>query len=143
MDSELGLGVLGQECQAVLAAMPGLCVASACSPVLSLAARVYSDFSNGFLVAEIFSRYYDRDIQMHSFDNGNSTRVKRDNWAQLMKFFRKCNVTPGGDVVSDRTVEAIIHCRRGAVIEFLNQVYEFLSGRKYACVAGFCAAAGC
>ena len=89
------------------------------------------DFSNGFLVAEIFSRYYDKDIQMHSFDNGNSTRVKRDNWAQLLKFFRKRDVMPGGQEVSDRTVEAIIHCRTGAVIEFLNQVYEFLSGRKY------------
>lgn len=88
------------------------------------------DFSNGFLVAEIFSRYYDKDIQMHSFDNGNSTRVKRDNWAQLMKFFRKRNVMPGGEPVSDKTVENIIHCKNGAVIVFLNQVYEYLSGRK-------------
>jgi len=102
-----------------------------CTTVCAHRCHLHSDFSNGFLVAEIFSRYFDKDIQMHSFDNGNSTRVKRDNWAQLMKFFRKRQVMPGGAPVSDKTVENIIHCKNGAVIQFLNQVYEYLSGRKY------------
>lgn len=47
------------------------------------------DFSNGFLVAEIFSRFYDKDISMHGFDSGTATRVKRDNWGQLSRFFKK------------------------------------------------------
>lgn len=40
-------------------------------------------------MAEIFSRYYDKDVRMHGFDNGTATRVKRDNWGQLTRFFKK------------------------------------------------------
>jgi hypothetical protein len=47
------------------------------------------DFCNGFLVAEIFSRYYDKDFQMHSYDNGMSLKVRKDNWKLLLKMFRR------------------------------------------------------
>jgi hypothetical protein len=43
------------------------------------------DFANGVLVAQIFSRYFETDISMHGFINGNSLKVKRDNWAQLSR----------------------------------------------------------
>jgi hypothetical protein len=46
------------------------------------------------LVAEIFSRYYDKDIHMHSFDNGQSVKIRKDNWKLLLKVFRRVRPRP-------------------------------------------------
>ena len=59
------------------------------------------DFSNGFLVAELFSRYYQQDVEMHSYDNGQSLDRKRDNWAQLSRFFHKKRIVIDRNLVND------------------------------------------
>lgn len=87
--------------------------------------NVKRDFSNGFLIAEIFSRYYDREIQMHSFDNGAGIAVKKDNWHQLCKFFKKFDV-PYEQVA----IENLIHSKTGAAVKFINHCYEYLTKRK-------------
>ncbi|GMI09291.1 hypothetical protein TrRE_jg9677, partial [Triparma retinervis] len=84
------------------------------------------DFSNGFLVAEIFSRYFVRGISMHSYDNGTAIRVKKDNWGQLLKFFRK----QGLDMITGDEVTAIIHCEEGAVASFIKRIYQALTQRE-------------
>lgn len=88
------------------------------------------DFCNGFLVAEIFSRYYDKDVLMYSFENGTSLATKRDNWNQLLRFFIKKGIEPGGRPVAKEEVEDIIHGKPEAVESFINRIYEFLTGRR-------------
>jgi hypothetical protein len=46
---------------------------------------IFRDFSNGYLVAEIFSWYYPQEITMHSYVNGTSLEAKLGNWSQLTR----------------------------------------------------------
>lgn len=89
--------------------------------------NVKRDFSNGFLVAEIFSRYYAKEVQMHSFDNGTAIKVKRDNWAQLMKLFRRVGLS---DLLSEDESFPIICCEEGSAVDFITKLYETLTQRK-------------
>lgn len=90
--------------------------------------NVKRDFANGFLVAEVLSRYFDKEISMHSFDNGIAKKAKEDNWNQLLKFFDKHPAL--ADLVAQDQVDAIIHCENGAAVAFLNRLYELLTCRE-------------
>ena len=63
---------------------------------------------------------------MHSYDNGTAIRVKKDNWGQLMKFFRK----QGLEIITDAEVTSIIHCEDGAVAGFIKRIYQALTQRE-------------
>ena len=58
-------------------------------PSVCVAIHVYRilyarrDFSNGYLVAGIFSWYYPQQIEMYAFSNGASLQTKLGNWQQL------------------------------------------------------------
>ena len=81
-------------------------------------------FNNGFLIAEIFSRYFPADIQMHSFDDGESMHKKRDNWKQLMDFFKR-----RGLPIIIKDVDSLILNENNSTIEFVKQVYTLLTER--------------
>jgi len=88
--------------------------------------NVKRDFSNGFLVAEIFSRYYVADVEMHSYDNGTSLKRKLDNWDQLKRFF----VKKGIDIPA-ALIDGVIHCKSiEEPSELIAKVYTMLTGRE-------------
>lgn len=45
------------------------------------------DFANGYLIAEIFSRYFPSDLYVSTFYNGTSSAQKLNNWVSLKWFF--------------------------------------------------------
>ncbi|KAG2378008.1 hypothetical protein C9374_008630 [Naegleria lovaniensis] len=82
------------------------------------------DFSNGFLVAEMISRYYPNEVEMHSFDVGVGVKAKLDNWQQLEKFFRKHAVN-----ISRKVIDDLIACRPNSLNQVLEEVYSFLTDK--------------
>jgi hypothetical protein len=78
-------------------------------------------------------RYYAKDIQMHSFDNGTALSAKRDNWNQLQKFFRKMSFQE--TFLTDDEVGRLIRCEDGVAIQVLIKIYEILTQRKVQAIA--------
>ena len=87
------------------------------------------DFSNGYLVAEIFSWYYPQEITMHSFANGTSLEAKLGNWSQLRRFFQKRSFD-----IPKELVDGVIHCKPGAAQLFIQVVYSLLTNRSLKCM---------
>ena len=83
------------------------------------------DLSNGFLVAEIISRY-DTDVSMHSFDNGCSTKKKFDNWQLIRKILerRKCKS------VTEDLIEDTLQARPDAGRILLENLYTHLTKKE-------------
>ena len=81
-------------------------------------------FNNGFLVAEIFSRYFPQDIQMHGFSNTENYGKKRDNWQQLQLFFYRRKIP-----IVLSSVDALILNEQDTTLEFVKQIYTLLTER--------------
>mmetsp|Transcript_11402 Transcript_11402/g.35432 ORF Transcript_11402/g.35432 Transcript_11402/m.35432 type:complete len:873 (-) Transcript_11402:28-2646(-) len=83
------------------------------------------DLMNGFVVAEILSRY-DRNVSMHSFDTGSAIARRLDNWQQIKKILQRLKCT----TVNDELIELVIQGRDGAARRILEELYMFLTKRK-------------
>ncbi|KAK9829140.1 hypothetical protein WJX72_004129 [[Myrmecia] bisecta] len=81
--------------------------------------NVRRDAANGFIVAEMLSRYFPADVQMHSFANGQSTKCKSDNWAQIRRVCTKKDV-----VLADELVQGTLQGVPGASVALLESLYE-------------------
>jgi len=83
------------------------------------------DLTNGWLIAEILSRYYPKDINMLSYDKGTRLATKIDNWEQLFKVFLKHGIP-----YQKHEFDAVIHCKAGAALMFLYKLYAILTKRQ-------------
>lgn len=94
--------------------------------ILFISSLISFNFTLGFLVAEIVSRYYPKEFQMHSYDNGASTKGKKDNWALLVKSFKKIGFA---DFLTEDEAHWIACLEEGAAISFICRLYEKLTQR--------------
>ncbi|GKT35746.1 hypothetical protein ADUPG1_008840, partial [Aduncisulcus paluster] len=83
------------------------------------------DFANGVLLAEIFSRYFPSDVEMHSYVNGASSQIKDLNWGHLKKFLDKKRVG-----ISDTMIEDMKEQKEDAVYPILSTTFTFLTDRR-------------
>lgn len=80
------------------------------------------DLTNGYLAAEIVSRYFPKDVNMMNFENGTRLSAKVDNWEQLYKHFRK-----KGLPILKQDFDPVIHCAPGAATMFILKLYQVLT----------------
>jgi hypothetical protein len=66
-------------------------------------------------VAEVFSRYFPSDIQMHSFDNTGNYAKKKDNWQQLQVFFEKRKIP-----IVLKNIDSLILNENDTTLEFVK-----------------------
>ncbi|KAJ3114411.1 spermatogenesis-associated protein 4 [Phlyctochytrium bullatum] len=59
------------------------------------------DLANGFLIAEILSRYYPETVQMHAYDTGSGPAAKKNNWELLERCFVKLGIPVPKDYAVD------------------------------------------
>nr|XP_004040706.2 spermatogenesis-associated protein 4 [Gorilla gorilla gorilla] len=87
--------------------------------------NINRDFSNGFLIAEIFCIYYPWELELSSFENGTSLKVKLDNWAQLEKFLARKKFK-----LPKELIHGTIHCKAGVPEILIEEVYTLLTHRE-------------
>ena len=95
--------------------------------------NIKKDFNNGFLVAQILSRYYPvtnnqaanfKAMQMHSISNELSMKARRDNWTQINKFLiKKMMFQPVQDM------EIFIKNENREILLFIISLYQKLTKR--------------
>ena len=87
--------------------------------------NVRRDFANGFLIAEVFSRYYPKHVQLHSFSNGVALHARQDNFEQLSKIFIKVGFECERGMLRD-----IMRSDPDAAADFLEDAYAYLTSKK-------------
>ncbi|GMH95870.1 hypothetical protein TrVE_jg5758 [Triparma verrucosa] len=93
------------------------------------AERIRNDLANGYVVAEVLSKFFPAQISTHSFDLAIHTKAKKDNWRQVQKFFRK--YSKFGEILKQRDIDILIDPTVGisgndSGIHVLLDVYRFL-----------------
>ncbi|XP_039073136.1 spermatogenesis-associated protein 4 isoform X2 [Hyaena hyaena] len=72
-----------------------------------------------------FPRNVNRDLQLTSFENGTSLKVKLDNWAQLEKFLARKRLK-----LPKELIHGTIHCKAGVPEILIQEVYTLLTHKE-------------
>jgi hypothetical protein len=97
--------------------------------------NVKKEFNNGFLVAQILSRYYPvtndqnqnyKAIQMHQISNEISMAARKDNWEQISKFIAK--IPEITTKIND--LDTFIKNQNGEILLFIVSIYQELTKRN-------------
>ena len=83
------------------------------------------DLANGWVYAEILSRYYPKELEMYQFDNSFKLDKKLNNWEHLNRFLKRKDV-----VLTNADYEPVIHCAPNAGYVLLKKFYTMLTGRE-------------
>ncbi|XP_068448803.1 spermatogenesis-associated protein 4 isoform X2 [Clinocottus analis] len=89
------------------------------------------DFSNGYLVAEILSHYYNQDFQVQSYDRGASLSAKQRNWSKIERSLQKHNLH-----LMKETIDGSVHCKPGAAELLVQELYTFVTNQSIRDVQG-------
>ena len=85
------------------------------------------DLANGWIYAEILSRYYPEEIEMYQYDNGFKLEKKLNNWEHMQKYFKRKGVP-----VTKADWDPVMHCAPSAAYDLLKKFYTILTGREIA-----------
>lgn len=83
------------------------------------------DLNNGFLIAEIFSRYHPGKVQMHSFDSSQNSQRRKNNWDLLELFFTKNQIA-----IEKKEYDMIQKDNSEQLYDFICRIYTLLTQRK-------------
>ncbi|XP_026213850.1 spermatogenesis-associated protein 4 [Anabas testudineus] len=92
---------------------------------------VRRDFSNGYLVAEMFSHYYPQDFPKQLYDKGTSLTAKQKNWSRIERSLQKQNRH-----LTKEVVDGTIHCKPGAAELLVHEVYTILTNQSIRDIEG-------
>jgi hypothetical protein len=93
--------------------------------------NVKRDLSNGFVVAEIISRYHPDCIDMHSFESKLSMEEKDTNWNYIKKVCKKFPQIPlKEDMLNDVIIDKIKNQAPNVAYDFLLNIYRALNKKE-------------
>jgi len=91
--------------------------------------HVYRDLSNGFILAEILSRYANSlkiRIDMGGFSTGTSLEEKQTNWELIKRILRKIEKFP----LTDQIINDVIIQAPNAAFDCICDIYRFLTKKE-------------
>lgn len=71
------------------------------------------DLANGFVVAEILSRYYPKEVDIYQFYNGLKIEKRKDNWERISQTLAK-----HGMKLSQAEWEPMVFLKKEAALNF-------------------------